>query len=146
MNWKNEAMDRLRQYDAMRLAVANLPQEIRRLELASKAIRSARTDGDPVRAGGGRRREEAILANMMTRQELQWRLEQARRWLAYTDRALEVLNPEEKMLLERFFIYPQKGIAERLCSEMGVESSSVYRKRDKALQRFTVALYGGVEH
>jgi hypothetical protein len=83
---------------------------------------------------------------MMTRQELTWRLEQARRWLAYTDRALEVLNPEEKMLLERFFIYPQKGIAERLCSEMGVESSSVYRKRDKALQRFTVALYGSVEH
>ncbi len=144
MNWKTEAADRLRQYDAVRLAAANLPQEIQRLELASKAIRGARTDGDPVRTGGSRR-EEAMLNNMMTRQELTWRLEQARRWLSLTDSALSILSEEEKLVLQRFYMYPQKGSMERLCSELGIESSSAYRKRDKALHRFTVALYGNVE-
>ena len=43
---------------------------------------------------------------------------------------------------ERFYMCPEKGSVERLCSELGLESSSVYRKRDKALRRFTVALYG----
>lgn len=145
MNWKNEAMDRLRQYDAMRLAVTNIPQEIKRLEAASVALRGARTDGAPVQSGGSRR-EEAILDNMMSRQELQWRLEQAESWLSCMDRALGALSGEEKLVLQRFYICPEKGSVERLCSELGLESSSVYRKRDKALRRFTVALYGSAEH
>ena len=32
--------------------------------------------------------------------------------------------------------------AKRLCEQLGVEQSSVYRKRDGALYRFTLALYG----
>ncbi len=145
MNWKIEAVDRLRQYDAMRAAVENLPQEIQRLELAAKAIRGARLDGDPI-LPGGTRREEAILDNMMSRQELAWRLEQAQKWLSFTDSALGMLSEEERLVLQRFYIYPRKGSVEQLCSELGVESSSAYRKRDKALYRFTVALYGTVEH
>jgi len=141
MNWKNEAMDRLRQYDAMRLAVANIPQEIKRLEAAATAIRAARTDGAAILPGGSRR-EEAILDNMMSRQELRWRLEQAESWLKCMDRALGALSGEEKLVLQRFYMCPEKGSVERLCSELGLESSSVYRKRDKALRRFTVALYG----
>lgn len=145
MNWKNEAMDRLRQYDAMRLAVTNIPQEIKRLEAASVALHGARTDGTPVQSGGSRR-EEAILDNMMSRQELLWRLEQAESWLSCMDRALSALTGEEKLVLQRFYICPEKGSVDRLCSELGLESSSVYRKRDKALRRFTVALYGSAEH
>ncbi len=145
MNWKNEAMDRLRQYDAMRLAVTNIPQEIKRLEAAATAMRSARTDGAVVLSGVGRW-EEAILDNMMNRQELRWRLEQAESWLTCMDRALGALSGEEKLVLQRFYICPEKGSVERLCSELGLESSSVYRKRDKALRRFTVALYGSAEN
>lgn len=145
MNWKNEAMDRLRQYDAMRLAVMNIPQEIKRLEAASTAIRGAHIDGNAIQPGSSRR-EEAILDNMMSRQELMWRLEQAESWLSCMDRALGALSGEEKLVLQRFYINPEKGSVERLCSELGLESSSVYRKRDKALRHFTVALYGSAEH
>jgi hypothetical protein len=145
MNWKNEAMDRLRQYDAMRLATMNIPQEIKRLEADSVALRGVRTDHTAVLSGNSRR-EEAILDNMMSRQELRWRLEQAESWLSCTDRALDALSGEEKLVLQRFYISPEKGSVERLCSELGLESSSVYRKRDKALRHFTVALYGSVEH
>lgn len=145
MNWKNEAMDKLRQYDAMRLAVMNIPQEVKRLEAAATAIRGARMDGNAVQSGVSRR-EEAILDNMMSRQELLWRLEQAENWLSCMDRALSALSGEEKLVLQRFYISPEKGSVERLCSELGLESSSVYRKRDKALRHFTVALYGSAEY
>ncbi len=145
MNWKNEAMERLRKYDAMCLAADNIPQEIRRLEEDATAIRSARTDGNRVQASGNRR-EEILLDNMMSRQELHWRLDQTQAWLSCMNKALGVLTPEEKLVLQRFYIYPEKGSVERLCDELGVESSSVYRKRDKALRHFTVALYGSVEN
>lgn len=66
-------------------------------------------------------------------------------WLFVADRGLAALLPDEKLILQRLYLHPEKGALERLCSELGVEQSTVYRKRDQALQRFTVALYGFAE-
>ena len=143
MNWKTEAVDKLRKYDAMRQAVLNLPIEIKRLQLEAQSLRSMQLTSAPVKGSGGNR-EDALLNNLAHRQELQWSLEQAKGWLKITDRALTTLTQEEKLVLHRLYIYPEKGALERLCAELGVENSSIYRKRDKALQRFTLALYGNL--
>lgn len=141
MNWKNEAKEKLRRYDAMRLATINIPQELHRLEIDAQSIRSARTDATPV-SGGGSKREDALLNNILHRQELTWTLQQAQAWLQITDRALTTLTQAEKLILTRLYIYPEKGGLERLCKELDMESSSVYRHREQALKRFTMALYG----
>ena len=141
MNWKSEAMEKLRRYDAMRQAVLNLPVEIKRLQIAAQSLRGVNSDTTPVK-GGGNRREEALLNNLVHRQELSWSLEQAKNWLKMTDRALTALSAEEKLILHRLYIYPEKGGLDRLCKELDVESSSVYRRRDRALKHFTLAYYG----
>lgn len=141
MNWKAEAKEKLRRYDAMRLATINIPEDVQRLEVDAQAIRSAKLDGAVV-SGGGNRREDALLNNIIHRQELLWTLEQAQLWLKTTDRALSALSSEEKLLLHRLYIYPEMGAPERLCKELGVETSSIYRRRDKALRHFTLAYYG----
>ena len=141
MNWKQEAKEKLRRYSAMRLATINIPQELERLEIDARSIRSAKTDGTPV-AGGGNKREEALINNILHRQELTWTLQQAQLWLQITDRALSALSSDEKQILHRLYIYPEKGGLERLCKELGMETSSVYRRRDKALKHFTIAYYG----
>lgn len=128
----------------MRLAVVNIPEEIKRLEVDAKSIRSARTDATPV-SGGGNRREDALLNNIVQRQELIWTLEQAQLWLRSTDRALTALTGEERQILNRLYIYPERGNLERLCKELDMETSTVYRRRDKALEHFTLALYGITE-
>lgn len=134
-------MEKLRRYDAMRQAVVNIPEEIDRLEEELVSIRSVRADASPVK-GSGCRREDAVLNNIAQRQELAWTLGQAKSWVKITDRALGALTPEEKLVLHRLYICPERGAVNRLCGELGVEQSSVYRKRDRALYRFTVALYG----
>ena len=141
MNWKTEAKEKLRRYDAMRLATINIPQEMHRLEIDAQSIRSSRTDATPVQ-GGGSKREEALLNNILHRQELAWTLEQAQAWIRITDRALTCLTNQEKQILTRLYIYPEKGGLERLCKELNMETSSVYRHREQALKRFTMALYG----
>ena len=93
MNWKEEATEKLRKYDAMRLAIQNLPEELKRLEQAACAIRSARVDGTPVK-GGTNRREDMLLSNLVCREELANAFSQAKSWVATTDRALGVLTPE----------------------------------------------------
>ena len=144
MNWKTEAMEKLHRYDAMRQAVQNIPEEISRLELEAKRIRSARTDATPVQ-GGGNKREDILLDNLVHRQELQWTLEQAKSWVRITERALRTLSPEEKLILHRMYILPERGCLDRLSMELGIEQSTIYRRRDKALHKFTMALYGIVE-
>ena len=141
MNWKAEAAEKLQRYDAMRRAVVGLTKEIARLEEEYKSIAGA----VGTCAGGTRdvrRREERMLNNIVTRQELQWSLEQAQMWLETVNLALGGLTPAEKRILHHFFICPESESMERLCVDLGLEKSSVYRRREKALQRFTLALYG----
>ena len=141
MNWKDEAKEKLRRYDAMRLATINIPQEIQRLEVDAQSIRAARLDA-PVVKSSGSNREDALLNNLLHRQELAWTLQQAQLWLQTTERALSALSPHEKLILHRLYVYPEKGALERLCKELEMESSSIYRRRDKALRHFTMAYYG----
>ena len=141
MNWRGEAVEKLRKYDAMCRSLQNIPLEVKRLEADARAIRGARTDGTPVK-GGGSGREDALINNIAHRQELTWALEQAKYWVDITRRGLETLTPEEKLVLQRFYLTPEQGSVQRLCMELGGEQSSIYRKRDKALRKFALALYG----
>ncbi len=141
MKWKNEAMEKLRQYYTMRHALGNIPLEIDRLAADACALRAVRTDGVAVK-GSGNRREEALINNLVEREELANTLEQVKRWLVVADRGLAALTSDEKLILDRLYMRPERGALDRLCNELGVEQSTVYRKRDQALHRFTVALYG----
>lgn len=141
MNWKAEAKEKLQRYDAMRLATINIPQELERLEIDAQAIRSPKLDAVSA-ASNERSREDALLNNIIHRQELIWTLQQAQIWLKSTDRALTALPNDERMILHRLYVYPEKGSVERLCKELGVEVSSIYRRRDRALRHFTLAYYG----
>ena len=57
-------------------------------------------------------------------------------------RGLAALTPEERLILSRFYIYREKGHAQRLCQTLSVEQSSVYRRKDQAVEKFTEAVYG----
>lgn len=144
MNWKQEAVEKLRRYDAMQRATENIPLEISRLKAESEAmgcgLSMARSGGRNVR-----KKEDLWMNNLMTRQQLQWSLDQAKSWTGTVSRALGALEPEERLILQQMYIVPQRGALERLSSSFGVEKSSIYRRRDKALRKFTLSLYGAEE-
>lgn len=144
MDWKHEAVDKLEQYDARQRALDSIPEEIRRLELESVSIRSGVRSAVPVH-GAGSRREDAMLSNIVQREELVRQLESTKAWVALVDRGLGALDDEERLVLDRFYIHRTRGHVERLIGELGVEAKMVYRRKDKALRRFTVAMYGSVE-
>lgn len=144
MNWKREAIDKLKNYEAHRGALENIPKEIKRLESALTGIRSAPTDGTPV-SGGGNTREDVMLSNIVHRDELKRRLKEARLWVTQVDKAIAVLDEEARLVLDLFYIHPAKGNVGELCERLNMEQATVYRKRDNALRRFTIALYGATE-
>lgn len=144
MNWKREAADKLKNYAAHQEALGNIPKEIKRLESAYAGIRSATTDGTPV-SGGGSTREDSMLSNIVHRDELKRRMKEARLWVSTVDKALAVLSDEERQVLDKFYIHQSKGAVDDLCGQLNIEKATVYRRRDNALRRFTIALYGVTE-
>lgn len=145
MDWKQEAIDKLRGYEANKKALDNIPLELERLETAYTGIRSAKLDGIPTAKGCGNRREDTLLSNIVHREELARRLEESRLWIKIVDGALSVLDEEDQLMLILCFIRKAKGAIDDLCYRLNVEKSAVYRRRDQALRRFTLALYGPLE-
>ena len=77
MNWKYEAIEKLKEYSAKKQSLKSIPEEMARLESVMQSIRSATADGTPV-SGGGSGREDMMLSNIVHREELARSLEQAR--------------------------------------------------------------------
>lgn len=144
VDWKREAIDKLRCYEAKKTSIERAMEEFRRLEDDSTRIRSAITDGTPVQ-GGSSTREDMLINNIARREELKVAIREAKRWVRIVDSGLAILDEQEQLVLDRFYIHRGKGNVSRLCDELGVEQSTVYRRRDSALRHFTIALYGVVE-
>ena len=144
MRWKEEAVERLESYSAMERAVQTIPQELKRLEMEATTLRGSAMGGTGCRMGRGGQ-EDLLLDNMVKRQELERTLEQARLFIRITDQALAVLLPEEKQLMEQLYICPKWGNVNQLTVDLGMARATVYRKRDEALRKFALALYGKAE-
>lgn len=144
MNWKNEAADKLRQYEAKKNALESIPREIEQLKASRYAVRSASSDAMPVR-GGGNGREDMLLSSIVKEEELERALQTARIDVELTVAGLECLSDEERMILDRFYIHPLKGAADSLANELNLDTKTVYKRKDAALRRFTISLYGVTE-
>lgn len=132
MRWtvdrKKDVIEKLRQMDALRQAEQNLS---RQLELMERF---------PVDGFYGLPQE-----NRQT-DGIQETLEKARRRvqcrIEIVENALLVLDPEERMVADWLFVYPRKGNVQRLCQVLGVEQSTVYRRRERMLRKLVTAMFG----
>lgn len=134
-------MNELEMYEARKQALINIPDQIRELEEKMTSIRSQTADSVSVKGGGGSR-DDAYLNNIVARDRLQANLEEARRAVSRVSGALNILTDEEKEILERFYMNPEKGVSFNLADERNVDRKTVYRLKDTALAKFTCAMYG----
>lgn len=144
MNWKNEAVEKLKNYAAMRSSLETIPQELKQLALDAEKIRTADPSRIAVRGSGSG--EDALLSNFVRRQELENALAQAKCWVDGVDTALSALTEEEHLVLEKLYLYPKRNAVDHLCELLYTEKSSVYRRREQALRHFTTALYGRMDN
>lgn len=144
MNWVKEAESKLRDYAAKERSLESVAERIAQLQAEMTCVRSATTDSTAVH-GGGNCREDALLNNISEQTELERAKQKTAEWVEWVNKALRALTDTDRHLLDVFYINRHKGHVERLCEELRVEKSEVYRRKEKALRRFTLALYGEVE-
>lgn len=144
-NWCVFAIQRLRDYEERLTAVENLTEQLKTLNDRFTAIRAATTDGTPVQGGNENKREQMLISNISTRDELQKNLEIVKSEIRITEKGLATLSKAEREILHRFYINRTKGYVQRLCDDLYISKTELYRQKDIALKKFTIACYGIVE-
>lgn len=90
--------------------------------------------------------EKELANDTARRNELDLYLEETKLWLRVMNRALSALTEDEFLVLYRMHIDRERNSIDRLCDELGLsDRRSVYRRRDRALRRLTIMLYGVTE-
>ena len=138
--WKFKAIDKLRDYPLKAAAIQSLQEELQRLELEATNIRSATADATPVQ-GGGSAREDKLLSNIIHRDEIKRMIAGAKLACNVVNTSLAALDAAERDLLTNMYIRISGG-APRIAEMLGLDERSVYKRADKALRRFVIALYG----
>ena len=83
---------------------------------------------------------------MDKKQEVERRLreyEERKQAVEHMEQALQVLTPEERLVVQMLCICPERKAAQKLCGILCVEESSVYRRKARAIKKLAAAL--GVE-
>lgn len=145
MDWKPAAIQRLKDYEARKKALKLIAEQLETLEMQFTAIQGAKTDGEPVMGGDENRREDMLLSNIVLRDELATNEKIAAREIAITEKGLAALTAEERRILEVFYVCRPYNHISLLCEELNIEKSEVYRRKNTALDKFTIACYGVVK-
>lgn len=136
MDWRIEAIDKLKCYRVKKASVKGLEEEIQELEAELASIRKAPTS---------KAQEGEILDNLAQQEALKRSLQLVTQWLKRVRQGLVTLSEEDRRLLQVFFMQKGKGGLDQLCQELGVDKDELHARRDRALRYFTLALYGITE-
>ncbi len=139
MNWKKETIQRLANYPQALCSLQLLPREIRRAENDLASMGSAPLAHTRGPKGRG---DQRLICQLERIDRLKDRLTEAESWVADTNTALGSLPAADRRLLELLYLTARPMGVDRICAAMGLERSSLYRRRDRALEKMAAALYG----
>lgn len=145
INWSVFAIQRLRDYETRKEAANNLIKQIKELEDKAVSIRVPAPDGISVQGGNENKQENLLINNIATREELQRNLDIVQSEIEITEKGLASLTPEETKILTMFYMSRAKGYVDRLCNDLYISKTELYRQKDDALKKFTLVCYGIVE-
>lgn len=144
MNWQKESINDLKAYAARKNSVLTMSEEI--AELEAKAERLNSTLGKIPVQGGSSKVEDSLINNIVEKERLKTNLEITKKWILRVERGLSNLSEEEKQVLDGFYMANiLTNRLEKLCDKLHCEKSTIYRIKEKALYKFTIAMYGIID-
>lgn len=118
----------------MKLGLINLQERLRTVRLSARSLKSSLHKTY-------RKTDTEYINIIVEKERLKTNIDLCENLVSLIDRGLSVLDNEERAVLEEFFMKPSPNIVE-LKARFGYETRSIYRLRDTALEKFTLAMYG----
>lgn len=141
MDWKRIAKEDLRELPYLEHCIESHGEQLAALEADYVSIKANVISRSPVQ-GGASRMEDGMISNIMRRDRLNLNYDAAKKRYDLIMAALGMLSDDQRLILDRFYIHRQRNHVDRLCDELGLTQSEVYRRQDVALRTFTLAMYG----
>lgn len=140
---RSAAVDALKDYSSMEFIIANTSSEIKNTRDKMCGVRGPQFDGMP-RTHNLQAGEERILKGIEEIDILQERYRQAVEYMEWFKPAWEQLSEDERYVLETFYNEEgsQTGAVYEICDYFHIERSSAYNKKNRALAKLAVLLYG----
>lgn len=144
MNWQKEAINDLRCHEKRKAAMESLADEIRELRSRTYGSSAPAADAVPVQGGTSTAEGRWIAAiDELERKKEAYRI--TKRQVDAVERGLAVLDEQQQMVLNVFFVNRVQGGADYLVEKLNLERTRIYELRETALRNFTIARYGVVE-
>lgn len=141
MDYKQIAMDDLRKHKYRKQSLEHLSQRIAALNSRLCSIPSPQLDGIPSQ-GISNRGEERVINILAEIERLGYARKSVQQLVELVDKGLSGLSKAERMVLEKFYIDRPVGHVEFLMEELNFEQRNIYKIKDRALQKFTISMYG----
>ena len=134
----------LKDYETMRFIIKNTDNEVAAEREKMSAIRSPGYDGMP-HAHNPNAQEDRVLNGIQEIDILKERYRQAVEYMDWFQPAWEQLTEDERYVLESFYSDVNcygSNAAYYIATHFHIEQSSAYKRKNRALDRLTVLLFG----
>lgn len=143
MSLKNEALEKLRYYNLKKAGLRSAEAEYTRLGNEMAMLRAA---SGSERVSGEKSDKEDFLSSLIEKRDtLSAAIKNTREWIRIVDEALGALDAEDRLILTSLYVDHTKGSVDCLCETLFVEKSTIYRRKNRALSNFTIAMFGADE-
>lgn len=144
LDWMKEAEQDLKRYPGLKESIRNLRDRAEEVEGRMYDTKGIAFKTDPV-SGDSSSMEDQIIHSIMLRDRLLANRNNNAALVQWIERGLTHLNPEEFRILELFYMNRQSGYVERAMEELHCGKSDVYRRKNSALRKFVLYMYGLIE-
>lgn len=141
---RSAAVDALKDYSSMRFIIDHTDEEIKAAYEKMSGISSPQFDGMP-HSHNPQAAEDRIIKGIEEIDVLKERYRQAVEYMAWFLPAWEELSEDERYVLEAFYGETNEygsSAADEVADYFQIERASAYRRKNRALERLTILLFG----
>ena len=141
---RSAAVDALKDYGSMKFIIGHTDEEIKSAYEKMKGISSPQLDGMP-HSHNPQASEERIVKGIEEIDVLKERYRQAVEYMAWFVPAWEELTEDERYVLEAFYGEDNQygsNAVDDVADYFQIERASAYRRKNRALERLTILLFG----
>ena len=142
---RNAVINVLKDYEGINYIIKTTPSEIIETQENMSVIGSPALSGMPKGLHDPRAAENRIVKAMDSISLLQERYQRAEEYMAWFLPAWQMLSEQDQFVLRRFYMddgSKQVDCIGEICERFHIERTSAYKKKDRALSRLTLLLYG----
>lgn len=140
---RSAAVDALKDYKSMKFIIDHTDDEIKNTYEKMSGISSPQVDGMP-HSHNPQAAEDRIIKGIEEIDVLRERYRQAMEYMAWFLPAWEEISEEERYVLETFYSEDERQTDSiyDICDHFGIERSSAYNRKNRALGKLVTLLYG----